>query len=325
MDSQQLASPLVEVSCSEIGEMTAGLPILNHRYVQLDRGAFQGNVQGVPLSEGLFWRTRANLGGYGTADIPPGFMLVALAGTNSKHEHWHGRRIDNDSIALANHRTGLEHRAGPGHESLAWLIPMRRYSEEAGALGLEVPAFSGGDPVVATANGRLKRLRAVIDAVSRWGPLSPDEAQQATRWFDAELVSATVECLAELKPARRNHRSRPGIAQAARDLIHAHVDRPLTLSELCRRLDVQERTLRHQFLTTYQCSPMDYQLALRLKLVQQRLRHVKPEKGAISKAATAFGFWHMGRFTAYYKRLLGECPSQTLAASSQRGAGGARS
>lgn len=321
MESGSSVSSSVVALYSDIGEMTAGLPLLNHRYIQLDRGAFQGDVLGIALSEGLFWRSRANLGGYGSADVPPGYQMVALTGPRAPQEYWHGRLMEIDSLALASHRTGLEHRAGPCHEALAWLIPVRRYLEEAEALGLEVPVLSGGDPILGRANGQVGRLRAVIDAAFGMGDMTHDQARQALRWFDSALVGATLECLATLTPVKWKPQLRPSMARAARDLMHAHAANPLSMSDLCRQLEVHERTLRHQFMTAYQCCPMEYQLALRLKLVQQRLREIEPEKGAISKAATAYGFWHMGRFTQYYKRLLGEGPSQTLA-SSRPGKGG---
>ena len=304
------------VEYTDIGEMTAGHPILNMRYVQLDRGIFQGDVLGIPLtSHGLFWRSRANLGGAGSSDIPADYQMAALPGRNSRQEIWHGRLLGADSLALGNHQTGLEHRAGSHHEAYAWLIPVDRYLREAQVRGLQDPVFKGASLTCRGTNGLIDRLWAVIDMASELADLTEAAARLAAlRWFDAALVSATVECLATVKPLERTPRCQPSIARSARDLIHHHASNPLSMSDLCARLDVPERTLRYQFAGVYQCSPMEYQLALRLKLVQNRLREAEPSKGAVGRAAAAYGFWHMGRFTGHYRRLLGESPSQTLVA-----------
>ena len=306
----------------DMGEMTASHPILKQRYVQLDRGAFRGDVVGIPIDGGLFWRSRANRGGCGSADIAGGHLLIAVVGLNCRKELWHGREVDAGSLALGNHQTGLEHRAGSNHESYAWLIPLERYRSDAEALGLDVPALdSVTSPLVSGGQYGTERIRGVIDAALSFAALNPHALLGGMTWFENALISATLHSLATARPALTFSRAVPSLARAARDLIHEHASKPLSIVELCRWLSASERTLRHQFALAYQCSPMEYQLALRLKLVQERLRRARPQKGGVGHVATAFGFWHMGRFAAQYRRLLGESPSQTLLGSPHRSRG----
>ena len=274
---------------------------------------------GFPLQQGLFWRSRANLGGYGSADIPAGHLLIATIGRGCRKELWHGRQVGTGSLALGNHQTGLEHSAGSDHESCAWLLPVDRYRSEAEALGLEVPPLDTlGAPLLSVGPPKIERLRAVIEAAFSFAALHPQALLEGMPWFENALLWATLHCLAAARPPLDHSRAMPVLARAARDLMHEHAATPLPIGELCRRLGAPERTLRHQFALVYQCSPLEYQLALRLKLVQERLRRSRPERGAVGHAAAALGFWHMGRFTAQYRRLLGECPSQTLLGSPRR-------
>ncbi|MNY80087.1 transcriptional regulator EutR [compost metagenome] len=36
------------------------------------------------------------------------------------------------------------------------------------------------------------------------------------------------------------------------------------------------------------------------------------QSALVSEVAAKWGFWHMGMFSAYYKELFGERPSETL-------------
>lgn len=84
------------------------------------------------------------------------------------------------------------------------------------------------------------------------------------------------------------------------------------MATLCDELKVPERTLRAHFSEQFDISPVSYHLHLRLNLVRRKLLQSTPCKGAVSQAATEFGFWHMGRFGQQYRSLFGEAPTVTL-------------
>jgi transcriptional regulator GlxA family with amidase domain len=52
-------------------------------------------------------------------------------------------------------------------------------------------------------------------------------------------------------------------------------------------------------------------VAMRLNKVRRYLRQAA-DKATVTEAATHFGFYHFGRFSAHYRRLFGEVPSETL-------------
>jgi len=87
---------------------------------------------------------------------------------------------------------------------------------------------------------------------------------------------------------------------------------PLTVAELARFCEVPQRTLQRHFVTFLGHPPLAHFRRLRLGAVRDAL--LSPGDGAsITEIATSFGFTHLGRFAAEYRRLFGELPSATLA------------
>jgi len=89
----------------------------------------------------------------------------------------------------------------------------------------------------------------------------------------------------------------------------------VTISELCSAVGVSERTLEYAFRERYNMTPKKYTLIHRLNNVRKQLRRAEPIVGHISGIAHQHGFWHMGQFSADYKKLFGELPSETLKVS----------
>jgi AraC-like DNA-binding protein len=112
------------------------------------------------------------------------------------------------------------------------------------------------------------------------------------------------------------HRVR--IFKAAKDLIHRE-EPPLNVSELARGVGVSERTLSHCFRTTVGQSPRTFLRAYRLNKTRDYIiRRADQEENVVTAAAMRYGFWHLGRFSAYYRTQFGEYPSATAEAHSGR-------
>jgi AraC-like DNA-binding protein len=111
---------------------------------------------------------------------------------------------------------------------------------------------------------------------------------------------------------------RPGefALQRARDLegwIDAHLDEPLTLGRLCRVAGVGARCLQKAFDYRRGMSPMRFVVERRLAAAYRRLGQAAPD-ASVARVALDLGFDHLGRFAHIYRQVIGESPSQTLAA-----------
>ena len=130
---------------------------------------------------------------------------------------------------------------------------------------------------------------AIVDTATAWG---------------ADIVFGVNQ------PAPEQVRS----LRRAKDYIHAHLDRPLSLAEIARQACVSPRTLELVFKRHGEASPLAYARRQRLQAAHAALRAVAREgrSASVTDVALAHGFVHMGRFSAQYRAQFGCLPSQTL-------------
>jgi AraC family ethanolamine operon transcriptional activator len=104
--------------------------------------------------------------------------------------------------------------------------------------------------------------------------------------------------------------SRQRVVRQARAYMGQHAEEPITVPELCEALHVSRRTLQYSFQDVLQMSPVSYLRALRLNGVRRELRRGGDEP--VADRAARWGFWHLSRFAADYRRMFAELPSETL-------------
>ena len=95
--------------------------------------------------------------------------------------------------------------------------------------------------------------------------------------------------------------------------IEAHLDEPITLGRLCQAAGVGARCLQKTFEVRRGMSPMRYVTERRLTAAYHLLKHAAPG-ASVTRIALDLGFGHLGRFAQMYRQVIGESPSQTLAA-----------
>ena len=94
--------------------------------------------------------------------------------------------------------------------------------------------------------------------------------------------------------------------------------RPVHIAELCTALRISRRTLHRAFSEALGIGPMDFLRKARLGAVHAVLKRSDPTTTRIGHVAAEYGFGELGRFSAYYRRLFGELPSDTLRKGSFR-------
>ncbi len=192
----------------------------------------------------------------------------------------------------------IEEAAGPS--GAAWLRddPLR--------CGVRV----AGSAQVAALRRRLALVRRRIRFAqeSYWTPQTRESTER-------EVARAFVEAL----EGARKLPSPEGAARHGRVLVDVLTrldsapDDAIALSDLCSRAGVSARTLRRIFREFYRLPPIRYLRLRRLNQARDLLRRGSPP--TVTATAVRFGFFELGRFAVEYRRLFGECPSKTLAAS----------
>jgi len=142
----------------------------------------------------------------------------------------------------------------------------------------------------------------------------PGRLAQSGRWMEQECLRHFTELLVRPNDDRAacEPSNRARLVRRAEDYIQAHLGDPLSMFELCREFGVSERTLRYAFQEVRGLSPMAYFKASRLNAVRQELKTAAAGTATVHKIAQRWGFLHTGEFSADYRRLFGELPSQTL-------------
>lgn len=103
------------------------------------------------------------------------------------------------------------------------------------------------------------------------------------------------------------------IARQVTEYMEAHQDRRITMMQLSRLSGKSERTLRKIFNRIYGVSPRAFLTIHRLNGVNRELLRSTPRQTNVENIALEYGFLHLGRFSAAYKKHFGEYPSETLA------------
>jgi transcriptional regulator GlxA family with amidase domain len=112
----------------------------------------------------------------------------------------------------------------------------------------------------------------------------------------------------------RNSSIAPRDVKRAVEFIEANLEMPVTLADVAAAAGVPGRTLLKHFRDYRGISPMEYLRQARFDKAHAALRCPEISQ-TVSDVAVTWGFCHMGRFSAEYRKRYGELPSETLARS----------
>jgi transcriptional regulator GlxA family with amidase domain len=105
----------------------------------------------------------------------------------------------------------------------------------------------------------------------------------------------------------------PAPVKHALEFIADNADRPLTAIEIAQAAGTSVRSLQRAFRERLGTSPMAYLQQTRLDRVHGELSSASPTDGTtVTDVALRWGFSHLPRFAASYRRRYGRPPSQTL-------------
>jgi AraC-like DNA-binding protein len=102
-----------------------------------------------------------------------------------------------------------------------------------------------------------------------------------------------------------------GVVAAATEIMRDQASARLTVAEIARRVGVSERSLQLSFRRQLGLSPREQLRDLRLDQVRRELLMTSAEEKSVSRIAADWGFVHLSRFAASYRRKFGENPSRT--------------
>lgn len=150
--------------------------------------------------------------------------------------------------------------------------------------------------------------RALVEELRRGvGTLLWQGVTRRTAAAFLDLYPPTVEELpaAVLLPRRARLR-------AAVEYVHAHVQDPITVSDIAAAAGLSVRAVQEAFQRNLDRSPMAYLLEVRLARAHRDLLRADPTTTSVQEVARRWGFSHLGRFSGTYLQAFGEYPKRTL-------------
>ena len=102
------------------------------------------------------------------------------------------------------------------------------------------------------------------------------------------------------------------IVAQAETYLRAHIDSTVPLRRVCSVVGLSERGLRNAFYRVRGMGPKQWILGERLQRVRSALKNGRGGPVTVSRVATDYGFFELGRFAGTYREAFGEVPSATL-------------
>lgn len=112
----------------------------------------------------------------------------------------------------------------------------------------------------------------------------------------------------------------PGVRPVSRaiELMRGDPAHPWTVAELAAAVSLSVRSLQEGFRRSLDTTPTVYLRHLRLEKAHDELTLAAPGTVSVTEVAARWGFVHLGRFAASYRRAFSEHPSDTLRSAGVR-------
>ncbi|WEN43559.1 HTH-type transcriptional regulator CdhR [Thauera sp. GDN1] len=289
------------------------------RYDQLTAGAFAGVFEEFCFGKVQLFREGLNQSvhqaggawrGSRTFAVP-----IAIEGTG-----WFGGEVyDAQSMLTLGGDDELDFRTPRRLEILACTADsaaLHDYAQQVDHRNLEAE-LAGRKLAPATPEGMtaLGQLLATMMASLRATPellLHPQMRKAMEQALFATLLDTLSVGSGQAAPAP-SCRARQLVVARARAYMEAHIDEPITVADLCIELGVSRRTLQYSFQDVLDLNPVRFLRAIRLNAVRRALKAADPSgRSTVADIAARWGFWHLSHFSAEYKTMFGELPSDTL-------------
>ena len=279
------------------------------------QGEFKAHLTWATLHHLQLLRSEEDLPRIAYVSLAPELVFVAFATRPNPPILWGGEELQTGEIIFHSRGERFHQKTtGPCSWSLLGLTPghLEKYGGALIEKPLSVPSAARILRPAARDAARLRRLHAQACRLAETRPkvLAHPEVARA---IEEGLIHALVTCLAAKARddgAGRRHHTR--IMVRFEEVLAAHSNRPLPISELCALIGVTDRTLRSCCAEFLGVSPSQYMLLRRLNAVRIALRTADPATASVAEIAGGCGFTKLGRFAGAYRTAFGESPSTTL-------------
>jgi AraC-like DNA-binding protein len=289
-------------------------------WTQMEPGSFEAERRIVRLDAMRIGWYSSNLGFKLEARLRPRTFVVGMLASHSTCARWFGASVDEGHVAATGEGIRLS-TTGPS-AFLSVTIDARRLAHDfPNSTDARILIENAGDALLERNDLFTRRLRYYLRWLSRDSTKSSGLLRlvRARDIAERDLIPLLADALgghngttAERTPSLSR---RVAAVRMCETYMREHLDKTVTLRELSETSGLRLRSLINAFQAVTGFSPMAYFKRERLSGVRQALQRPHPARIRVIDVATAWGFWHMGHFTADYREMFGESPSETLRTS----------
>ncbi|MGA8660902.1 MAG: helix-turn-helix domain-containing protein [Candidatus Cybelea sp.] len=289
-------------------------------WTQMEPGSFEADRRIVRLDAMRIGWYSSNLGFKLEASLRPDTFVIGTLASRSKCVRWFGAGVDEGHVAATGGSIRLS-TAGPS-AFLAVTVDARRLARDfPNSPDARTLLENLGDALLERNDLFAKRLRDYL----RWLSLDSTRSSGFLRLVRARDIAkrALIPLLADALGGHKGTTAerapslsrRVAAVRVCEMYMREHLDKTVTLEDLSETSGLRLRSLINAFQAVTGFSPMAYFKRERLSGVRQALQRPRAARIRVIDVATAWGFWHMGHFTADYREMFGESPSETLRTS----------
>lgn len=239
--------------------------------------------------------------------IPEGSIVFALA--RAAEQHYRGITIKPENIILINDKDEIEYRSQGSSRLLTAAIDEKAFSR-----ALELRWGESLDNISRSVFPPADNSKSNNDLAKELQSFFNEETYQypdSKGSTEDRLIDIFFQYARQSGDMASSSLYRHRLAKQAEEYIREHFRHPVSMTSLCNELNARERTIQQGFRERFGMSFNEYVKMLRLNAVRKALVSASRED-SVTAIALDFGFNHMGRFSAAYKKHFGESPSATF-------------
>jgi len=302
---------------TDFDELCCNMRNWNLDYRQLEAGRFSSELLMFGNNTTIIGREKLGRKLRQTGTSPTGLITLGILVSPKTHIRWRGYDVFGDMLCIFPQGGELESITHDDFDVFPVSISEETLNQTCELLELPyITALINNSEVFRCNPHKLSELRSWLLSVYHNLITGTAEIKNIhyLKQIEQGLVDRLVRILAEhhqpvsIKPLRKRDKA----LLAAENYITESGSNQITIAELCLVANVSERTLEYAFRERYNLTPKSYTLIHRMNNVRKQLRKFNTSNCTISEIARLHGFWHMGQFSADYKKIFAELPSETL-------------
>ena len=280
------------------------------------RGKFHSDITQIGLNRLWMQRFHQQLAQVNSVAIRPGRKVIGFLTNEHQPTLQHCGMDVSAGAIIVNDFDTMHQRSGVDLYYGAMSLPLDDFDAAAGAIsGYEFPG-TALKHLVRPSLALMSRLLELHKMVGQIAETTPHilELPEVIQALEQQLIHLMIRCLTDGLPARMTvgNQRHDTIVAKFEEYLEANPNKPLYLPEICAAIGAAERTLRNACEQHLGMGPIRYLALRRMHLVRRALTRAAPSTTTVTRIATDYGFWELGRFSVNYRALFGEAPSATL-------------